>query len=433
MNAWGQQEKIYLPYGEDRLSFSAHSCRILDIMTPHAISSFPDTQEEIARALSAPMDAPPLSQAVSGKRRLLIVADDITRQTPVKQILPELLAEIHRGGICDDQITLLVALGTHRPMTPQEMEQRFGEAVRHRVECINHRWDQPSQLVELGSTPSGIPIQINRLALESDFILGVGSIVPHHIPGFSGGAKIIQPGISGAETTGWTHFLSTRTASSLLGTVENPVRKEIDRIGLQAGLKAIFNVVSNHQGKLIEAFYGDPVAAHREGVRRARRIYGIPFPEKADIVLAGSHPHDIDFWQAHKTLYPADLALKPGGTIILVSPCPEGVSTTHRRMLEFTRLEPEKIERLILAKELPDLVSAALALAWSKIRRHAHIHLVSGGICREDALCLGFHPFEDVQSALDAALLRHGPNASLLVMPYAPDTLPLLGSMPFKR
>jgi nickel-dependent lactate racemase len=151
----------------------------------------------------------------------------------------------------------------------------------------------------------------------------------------------------------------------------------------------------------------------------------VALPAQAEIVIAGSHPCDIEFWQAHKSLYPADLAVKEGGTIILVTPCPEGVSVTHRGMLEFTGLPAERIEALIEDGTIEDVVSGALALAWAKVRQRAHVSLVSAGIPHGDATALAFTPYDSVQEALAVALRRHGPQASINVLTHAPETLPL--------
>jgi nickel-dependent lactate racemase len=356
---------------------------------------------------------------------VVIIADDLTRQTPLKLIIPELLNELNRAGLRDEQVTILIALGTHRPMTPAEITAHFGPAVTARVAIVNHPWQDPAQLVDLGETSNGTPVQVCRLALEADFLIGLGSIVPHHIPGFSGGAKIIQPGISGAATTGATHFLSTRTRRSYLGLAENPVRTEMETIAGQVGLKAILNVVLNPSGGLLRAFFGDFRMAHRMGVEFAQEVYGVGYQKQADIVIAGSHPCDIEFWQAHKSLYPADMLVREGGTIIVVTPCPEGVSITHQTMLNYTALSAEQIEALILAGEIKDVASGALALAWAKVRQRARISLVSDGISTEESAALGFTKYASLEDALHSAFKRHGAQSSIYVLPQAPDSLPV--------
>ena len=421
-----QECTIQLPYGDRSLTLRLPARNLLALLSPREVTVCDNPAAEIQRAIENPIGAARLSQDARGARRVVIAADDMTRQTPVQVIIPQLLDELNRAGVSDQQVTVLIALGTHRPMTPPEIERHFGPAVTRRVAVVNNPWQDPAQLVDLGTTPNGTPVQVSRLALQADYLIGVGSIVPHHIPGYSAGAKIIQPGICGPATTGATHYLSTRAPRSYLGSIENPVRAEIEHIGRQVGLKAILNVVLDHSGGLVQAFYGDAIYAHRAGVSRSAQVYGVTAPGQADIVIAGSHPCDIEFWQAHKSLYPAELAVRPGGTIIVVTPSPEGVSVTHRGMLEFTALSPERIDALIRGGTIEDMVSGALALAWAKVRQHASVSLVSDGIPREDAAALGFTPFASVETALEAALRRHGQTAKVSVLTHAPEILPLL-------
>jgi nickel-dependent lactate racemase len=421
-----EQIEIALPYGNGVLPLRVPARNMFALLTPNPVEPASDPRAEIRRALNRPIGMARLSEAARGALRVVIAADDLTRQTPVDLIIPQLLDELHGAGVSDDQVTVIIALGTHRPMTRDEIDRRFGAELTDRVRVINNPWQDDSQLIDLGVTENGTPIRLNREAYEADFVIGVGSIVPHHIPGYSGGAKIIQPGISGPETTGHTHFLSTRARRSYLGLLENPLREEIERIGDIIGLKAIFNTVLDTEGRLVRGFFGDPRAAFRAGAALAREVYGVPLAGQADIVIAGSHPCDIEFWQAHKSLYPADIAVKEGGTIIVVTPCPEGVSVTHQEMLEFASLDATRIEELIERGEIVDVVSGGLALAWAKMRERAAISLVSDGISERESQALRFTKFANVDDALSAALLKHGPNARVTVMTHAPEMLPIL-------
>ncbi len=420
------QRAITLPYGGDELTLRLPARNLLAVLSPRAVAPCADAAAEVRRALRAPIAAPPLAQAARGARRAVILADDMTRQTPVHTIIPLLLDELNAAGVADASITVLIALGTHRPMTAPEIEARFGEKVTRRVAVINNPWQDPAQMVGLGTTPGGTPVEVSRLAAESDFLLGLGSIVPHHIPGYSAGAKIVQPGICGEVTTGATHLLSARCAEPCLGRVENPVRAEMEAIAERVGLKLVLNTVLDHAGRLVRAFYGDTRAAFRAGAGASREVYGVPFTAQADIAIAGSHPCDIEFWQAHKTLYPAAIAVRPGGTIIAVTPCPEGVSVTHHGMLEFTSHGPSETLAMIDAGQIKDVVAGSLAVALAKVRERARVSLVSGGIPPHEARALGFTPFASVEEALDAAFLRHGRDARLNVLTHSPDTLPIL-------
>lgn len=417
---------VELPYGKESIRIEIPRANLLAVLSPRDVEPCKDVQEEVRHALQHPIGAPRLRELAKGKRKVAIVADDITRPTPTAKIIPPLLEELNEAGLADDQISLIIALGTHRPMTDQEILEKYGPEVVERITVKNHAWWDATALVNLGITPNGTPISVNREVHEADLAIGVGSIVPHHICGFGGGAKIVQPGISGAETTAATHLLSVRTRRSWLGVTENVVRQEMEEIARQAGLSVILNVVLNRQGEVVRAFYGDTALAFREGVKACQEIYTVKVPAQADIVVASSHPCDIEFWQAHKTLYPADIAVREGGTIIVVTPCPEGVSVTHAEMLEFAGLAPEEVDARVKEGKIRDGVAAALAMAWGMVRSRARASLVSDGIAPEEARALGFLPFGSVEEALEEALQHHGSEAKVTVLTHAPDTLPVI-------
>ncbi len=292
----------------------------------------------------------------------------------------------------------------------------------------NHPYKDPDALVDLGTTRNGGRILINRTVVEADFKMGIGSIVPHHIPGYAGGAKIIQPGVSGEDTTAYTHLLSVRAPRSYLGVLDNPVREELDAMARKVGMNTILNTVLNRQGEVVQAFFGDVVEAFRAGVAKSREVYEIPVPEEADIVLAGSHPCDLDFWQAHKTLYPSDLAVKAGGIVIVLTPCSEGVSRMHGDILELTSHGSRQIREMVSGKRVRDEVGAALAIAWAQVKEREEVWIVSDGICADEASKLGFRHFTAVQDALDAALAQKGPAARVTVLTQAPDMLPRISA-----
>ncbi len=418
---------VRIPYGQKTVGLEIPAANLLGIYVPHKGPPVDDPSAEVMRALADPINGPLLGALARDCRRVAILADDNTRLTPTQTIIPILLEGLNAAGIPDDAITVIIALGTHRKMTREEIALKFGKEVVRRVPISNHEAFDPSALVDLGATPSAVPVQVNRTVVEADLVLGVGSIVPHHIAGYSGGAKIVQPGVCGELTTGQVHLLSVRREGSLLGISENRVRHEMEIIADRVGLRAIVNTVLDSDGHMVEAVYGEPRAAFRRGVELARRVYGVPVPGLADVVIASSYPCDSEFWQAHKTLYAAELCLREGGTIILVTPCPEGVASTHPDILRFAGWPVQEIDAAIRAGEIKDITAGALALAWAHTRRRASISLVSEGITDEEARALGFAPFDCIEDALRDAFVRHGPGASVSILPYAPDTLPLLG------
>ena len=418
--------RISLPYGKETIEVSVPENQLIGVYSPQDIPPVADIRAEVRRALAQPIASPSLRELVRGKKNVVFVADDNTRLTPTDQLIPILLDECNAAGVADDQITVIIALGTHRFMTEAEILVKFGAETVRRVRIKNHPYKELAALVDLGVTDNGGRILINKDVVEADFKIGIGSIVPHHIPGYAGGAKIVQPGVSGEETTAYTHLLSVRAPRSYLGVLENPVRADLDSMARKVGLNTILNTVLNRHGQVVEAFFGDVEQAFRVGVKRAAQVYEVAIPEEADIVLSSSHPCDIEFWQAHKTLYPSDLAVKAGGIVIIVTPCYEGVAKTHCDILDVTPHSSEHIRNMVSAKQLHDEVAAALAIAWAQVKERETVFIVSAGICAEEATKLGFRHFISAQAALEAAVAEKGLQARITVLTHAPDMLPVI-------
>ena len=416
--------KAELPYGRDIVEVKIEDRHLIGIYSPRDVAAAPDVAAEIRRALASPIGAQPLREQVRGKKNAVLIADDNTRLTPTDVLIPILLDECNAAGVPDSAIAVIIALGTHRPMTGDEIATKFGAEAVRRVTIRNHLYKDKASLVDLGTTRNGGRILISRDVVEADFKIGIGSIVPHHIAGYAGGAKIIQPGVSGEETTAYTHMLAVRAPRSYLGFTENPVREELDAMARRVGMDTILNTVLNRQGRVVRAFFGDVEKAFRAGVAESRGIYDVPLPEAADIVLSGSHPCDLDFWQAHNTLYPSDLAVKAGGIVIVATPCHEGVSRMHRDILEVTGYNSRQIREMVSGGRLQDEVGAALAIAWAQVKEREAVWIVSDGIRAYEASRLGFRHFNSVQEAIDAALAQRGAAARVTVLTEAPDMLP---------
>jgi nickel-dependent lactate racemase len=422
---------VTLPYGQESIEIRIPEGNLVGVYSPRDAAPVTEVKAEIRRALAAPIGALPLREQVRGKKSVVLIADDNTRLTPTDQVIPILLDECNAAGVPDSAVAVIIALGTHRFMTDDEIRVKFGAETLRRVPIVNHPYKDTAALVDLGTTKNGGRILINRQVVEADFKMGIGSIVPHHIPGYAGGAKIIQPGVSGEETTAYTHLLSVRAPRSYLGVLENPVREELDAMARKVGMNTILNTVLNRHGDVVQAFFGDVAEAFRAGVAISREVYDVPIPEEADIVLSSSHPCDLEFWQAHKTLYPSDLAVKAGGIVIVVTPCHEGVAQTHCNMLDMTPFGSRRLREMVLARELSDEVGAALAIAWAQVKEREEVWIVSDGIRPDEAAKLGFRHFTSVQEALDAALAQKGVAARVTVLTHAPEMLPrITGSSP---
>jgi nickel-dependent lactate racemase len=416
--------RVDYPYYKGTPSFEVPDANLIGVYQPPCPEPAADPLAMIREAVANPISSPTLRELARDAKRILIITDDNTRKTPVKDILSVLIPELGT----DKDITILIALGTHRLMTDPEMKAKFGDLIG-RFRIVNHEWQNEDQLADFGTTDEGTPIRVNKAVLEADLVIGVGQIVPHRIAGFSGGGKIIQPGICGRETTAETHWRSAMfPGSEILGIPDNPVRLEIERVAERAGLRFIVNAVCNTDGGLIGVFAGHPVAAHRAGAKLAKQVYGINIPEPADILVIDSYPMDIELWQGAKALYAGELAVKKGGVAILISPCREGVSRTHHLILEEGyRHSGELMKRVESGLVKDKIVAAHLVRVGRVIRDNGIGILVSQGISHADTEKLGFRYASTPQQALDMAFEIKGKEASVLVIRQGGTALPILG------
>jgi nickel-dependent lactate racemase len=382
----------------------------------------------VEEALNHPIGSPRVEELVSPSSRVLFLVDDNTRQTPAGALLPAVIRRLNERGCPAENIKFLIAAGTHARMTPDEIAMKLGAEIPKRHKVVLHHWQSDENLHQIGITADETPVRVNRLLSEADLVIGIGQIVPHRVMGFTGGATIVQPGVSGREVTGYTHWLSALySGRQILGVVENPVRQEVEKIARHAGLRFIVNVVMDAQHRVIHVVAGDVVAAQRKGAELSLAIHGIPQPSLADIVFTESYPADYDLWQAAKGIYAAELAVREGGVVVIVTPCPHGVSTEH---LEVERLGYhgfEKVKAMVEEKRITDLVAAAhLVHVGRVVCDRARGIMVSPGISSETQAHLGFQTASTPQQALEMAFGMVGAKAKVSILRHGGDVLPLL-------
>jgi len=419
--------RISFPYPEiDALDVPEKN--FLGIFSPSILKIKESEEEIIERAFLQPIGSEPLLQTLKGCKNVLIVVDDYTRTTPTQKILFRLKKELETAGIKSSGIKILVALGTHRPMTEEEMVKKFGRQTLEQYPILNHHWWDSSQLSYLGETERGTPIFVNRLVKEANFIVGIGQIVPHRVTGFSGGGNIIQPGICGEVTTGKTHWLSAQfKGHEILGKIENPVKDEIEQVAEKAGLKWIINTIQDGTGRLVGAVAGDPARAYRIGAAQSFEVYHSKLPEEADIVITDSHPYDSDLWLAAKGIYAGEIAVKQGGVVILISPCPEGVSPSHPEVLEWGYQTFEEVDQKVRQGMIQKLtVAAHLVHVGRVIKERAKGIMVSQGISKEQTERLGFLHAKTPQEALEIGFSLVGQNGKVAILQRGGEILPII-------
>ena len=384
-----------------------------------------DEAAVLARGFAEPIAALRLRDNLRPAGRVLILVDDGTRGTPIPRLLQHVTAELAAANIPDKFVTILTAQGTHRRMSEPELQRKLGDFYG-RFHTRQHDWLDDSELHEFGRTSDGTRVTANRLLAEHDFILGLGGIVPHRVKGFSGGAKIVFPGVSGREMMERNQWQASLLMSeTVMGHPENPMRLRMEEAARLAGLKYIVNLVSDAAGRIVGCFAGDPVAAHREGCKLSRNVHAVRLPARADIVLTDAHPADRDFWQSAKGLYSGTMAVRRGGTLINIAPNPEGVAGNHPMLLEIGYRPHRDIVRMVDRGDVKDIVGAAILADVAQIIDHAECIQVSPGMNRRDTERLGMRYAATPQEALDMAFASQGPTATVAVLRYGGHVLPL--------
>jgi len=290
------------------------SVRVLEGSPPAPISP-----SAIGERIDAAIGSPRLADVARGRTRAVVAIDDLTRPTPTDELLPPVLERLESAGISSDRVTILIAGGTHALPSHEEIKAKVGPDLAGRVRIVAHDMGG-SRLRSLGATARGIPIDVNEVLLDADLRVGVGGVYPHPAAGFSGGSKIIAPGLCGLDTARKLHDL--RPAGR--GVIENEFRREVDAVAGRIGLDFVVNAVVDHERRLVGVFAGDRVAAHRTAAREARQWFRVAPDRSAQIVIADAYPFDthLDFAR-DRALWPLETAR--GGTVrVAVASCSMG-------------------------------------------------------------------------------------------------------------
>jgi len=416
-------EKIFLPCGKEKIPISLPQKNLLKICLLKDKPGVEDNIKEIKEAIKNPIGSKTISQIAQGKHTAVVICTDITRPTPDKLLIPPILDELNKGEISDKNIKVIIARGQHRKMTEEEMKEKVGEKVLKRVKVAQH--DPDNNLFYLGKSKRGNKLWVNEDVVECEVKISTGNIVPHRYAGYGGGAKSILPGISSRETIGHNH-LYVETGEAALGKIQgNPVREEMEEAAKMIGLDFIVNTVMNDKNEIVKVVAGNTVKAHRTGVEICKEIYGVKIPEKADIVIASSHPMDISFYQASKTLEAVGHIIKENSTIIMISPCYEGIGS--KDFLDFLgEKTPYDIIKNIKAHKEKNVVAGVISYLIAKCKEKAKIYLISEGISDKEVEKMGMFPAKSAQSVINDVLRNYGDEAKILVLPTASITLPLL-------
>lgn len=312
-------------YGRNTIPVSIEDKNIAAIVTPELPSSI-NPGEEVARALRYPIDSPPLKEIIKSKgpATIVILVTDISRPVPYQELLADLMAEIQINSTGKQEIKFIIATGAHRPNTEQEIEEVFGQLAQNYT-FINHDCDK--NLVRVGDLADGTELWINKEVAEAELVIVTSCIMPHNLAGFSGGPKLILPGVAGRTTIAANHSMLNRPQVGPGKIKNNPISNQILAAAKLVGVDFSLHVVLNDQNKIIKCFAGELEKAWQEGCQYCGATYSLQFPEPAEVVIAGAggYPRDLNLYQAVKALVNGARLLKPGGTLVLIGECKEGM------------------------------------------------------------------------------------------------------------
>ncbi|MCX6054863.1 MAG: nickel-dependent lactate racemase [Chloroflexi bacterium] len=416
---------ISLPYGKEHISFTLPEDNFVSVLWPSAVETCSDPHQEIEQALDHPLGTKRIEQIVSAGEKVLILVDDYTRGTPVPLILPHLLKRIQSRQVRDEDITLLVSTGTHRPCSESELLEKFGEDIFRRYRIEQHDCSNIKNQIFLGLTSRGTPVWVNRLLVENDRIFGIGHIDPSDFAGYAGGWKLIVPGVAALETIDANHTLATLSFRHY-GNIDLPCRQDINEAGEMVRVDQFINVVLCQDDKIARAFAGSPTEIHLAGVSFAKKVYEVECPSLVDIAIVSAYPYDIDFYQSIRAIEYADVIVRPGGSILVVAPCQDGIgSEDFYRLLTASDRQPDDFLRNI-ARRNGKVTYNVLGYFLTLIRAEKQIYGFMPGINGSELEALGIHSINSLQSGVDAMLQAHGPKARLAVFPVGSATIPHL-------
>ena len=378
-------------------------------------------EDAVRYALANPIGAPLLRHVVKVGQKIAIVTSDISRPLPSYDVLPAVLDELYAGGAKPEDITVVLALGSHRRHTPEEIQKLVGERCWCEVRCVDSDVDD---CVHLGITTAGTPVDITRVVAEADVRICLGNIEFHYFAGYSGGAKAIMPGVSTPAAIQQNHRMMV-SPDACAGKLEgNPVRADIEEAGAICGIDYIVNAVLDEHKKIVFAVAGDVTKAHRVGCAYLDEMYRKKLKQRADIVLVsqGGTPKDANLYQVQKALDNAKHAVRDGGTIILIGACPEGLGS--KKFEEWLTTAPtahSMVEKIGRQFELGGHKAAAIGMVLDR----AQIDLVSE-MDDDFVRSIFLNPQPSAQAAFDEAMKKYGSNASVIAMPYGGATLPYI-------
>jgi nickel-dependent lactate racemase len=417
--------RVRLDYGSDGLDVELPQAPVT-VIEPAFRAADPDAHGALLRAMRAPIDSAPLRSLVRPGQTVAISVCDITRAQPRRETLRAIFEEI--PDIPDKDITILIATGTHRINTEAELERMLGRAILDRYRVINHDSRDDSSLEHIGTTSTGVNVRLNRAWLAADVRITTGFVEPHFFAGFSGGPKMVAPGLAGLATVMTLHDVSRiGHPNATWGITEgNPVHDDVRAIAAMAPPTFSIDVALNRDQKIVTAFAGNLFAEHKMACAHVKATAMRAVPAPFDVVLTtnSGYPLDQNLYQAVKGMSAAAQIVKKGGVIVCAAECRDGLPS-HGSYGEVLASQPDPAALLAMISgqgySRPDQWQVQVQ---AQIQLKAHVMVKSSGLRPDEVRAAHFTPVDDVGDAVREALAAAGQDATLCVLPQGPQTIP---------
>lgn len=423
-----------VPFDKGELAFELPPGWRGTLVQSKTVPPIDDVPAQVTRALENPVQSPPLRALAKPGDKVCIVFTDVTRSSPDALLVPPILAELEAAGVRDGDITLLCGIGMHRPSTHEEKVAKLGQAVVDRYRVVDNEPQNPAALVDLGTTESGIPLSVNKIAYEADLLIATGIVEPHQYAGYSGGRKTLSVGAAGEAMIAYTHGPQMIDhPGTRLGRIEgNPFHEAITEAARRAGLRFIVNVVQDDQKRVVFVRAGEPNAAFQDLVAFARTLYEVPVSQQFDVAVAGvGYPKDANLYQASRAasylFFAPTPVVKPGGFFIVPAPCSEGAGegVGEQRFLKAMQEAPDVQFILDDARKNGYPPGQQRAFVLAKVLEQARV-IVVGAEDPELVTSAKFLAAPTMEAAFAMVGQELGSELDALIVPHALLTLPIV-------
>ncbi len=419
-----------LLFGRGRLAVEFPQEPAITVVRKRPMPRLERPEADLRQAFRSPVGGPPISELARTRKTACILICDITRPVPHGLLLPALIEELTAGGIAAENILLLIATGLHRPNEGAELREVIGADTLFRsVPVANHFARDRDSHADLGRTTSGIPILIDRRFAEADLRIAVGLVEPHFMAGYSGGRKLIVPGVAHCDTILRLHAggIMDHPLAANCVIEGNPVHRE--QLEMIAAVGEIFalNVVIDEERRVGFVNFGEVRASHAQAVSFMRRYAEVPLGRRFQTVVttAAGYPLDKTYYQTVKGMVGVIDILAPGGAIVIASECSEGMGSPEfvEAQRRLCRLGPEGFMAEVLGRNLAR-VDEWQTQMLVKALRVGGIHLFTTGLTPADLADTYVTPAASVEQAVAASVKAHG-DPAVAVVPEGPYVIPV--------